>query len=940
MGHPTTSRTECNAAASTADKPSGTAIAASVNDAARRLRAPEFDQLDARLRVITDLEGIYQVVHPEFATLLATTPADMVGRHYQHYLVPEHLSVSNRARDQIAAGQRLSGFVNCVRGADGVCHWLAWEACLSTDGQSIMAAAVDLSGQQQLIEQLQGRARVIAEFADELTVGMLEIDRLGVITWANPSAAAMLGGREVIGQRWCHHERLLLDRSGGVRDVGDDPVAWALQGTPVTGDTLGIACDFDSDPRWVWCDARPRPNGVVMTLVDITDQVAAERRQAEAQRIAHVGHWAWVPDQSLVTASDQHLVNLGRDHEPLGGQPDIHFSSLVAADRATMVADINNLLAGGRRVDRDVRVVGPNGERWLRLSTWAEHRINGAVARIVGISCDVTEQRLLESALRQAEAQAKEEADLHLAGLEASADAVVITDASGRVEYVNPAFTKLTGYQGYEALGQNPRILKSPATPRSVHAGMWRTICSGRVWRGELINRRRDGTDYHERMVITPIRDLEGVIAHYIAIKEDISDQVAAETERAAAAAALARAHDKAAFVIDAMPSVLIALDGDGVVTDWNRFARDCFGLTSDQAVGKPLLDLAIDWDRSRLRQAMAELDRDGYATMPQLPYRRSTGSAGVAGFQITRIDGGSAGGAGSIWVGSENTNDAAAEASRLHAQKMESIGQLSSGIAHEINTPIQYVGDNLRFLAEAGADLMKLAEAGRVLAESAGEAGRAFREIADAIDLEFLASEAPSAAEQALEGVARVARIVGAMKEFAHPDAESIGPCDCNQLVESTTVVARNEYKYVADLELDLDSSLPPVLCNGGSINQVLLNLLVNAAHAIGGVVGASGDRGTITIATQAVSAGDRVRITVADTGTGVPAEIRDRIFDPFFTTKDVGKGTGQGLALAHNVVVAQHHGTISIEDNQPRGARFVIELPTAGRSRSEVMS
>jgi two-component system, NtrC family, sensor kinase len=256
-------------------------------------------------------------------------------------------------------------------------------------------------------------------------------------------------------------------------------------------------------------------------------------------------------------------------------------------------------------------------------------------------------------------------------------------------------------------------------------------------------------------------------------------------------------------------------------------------------------------------------------------------------------------------------------ERSRAQAQKMESIGQLAAGIAHEINTPIQYIGDNGRFLLDAFRDLLKVIE---VRGESS--AGTC-----EEVDMEYLSAEIPKAIDQLLEGVSHVARIVRAMKEFSHPGPAEKCPVNLNRAIESTIIVSRNEWKYVADLVTDFDPDLPTVPCLAGRFNQVILNLIVNASHAISDVVDGSGRRGTITIGTR--RSGDWAEVWVCDTGKGIPESIRSRVFDPFFTTKDVGKGTGQGLALAHAVIVQEHMGTIGFDSEVGAGTRFTIQLP-----------
>jgi signal transduction histidine kinase len=192
---------------------------------------------------------------------------------------------------------------------------------------------------------------------------------------------------------------------------------------------------------------------------------------------------------------------------------------------------------------------------------------------------------------------------------------------------------------------------------------------------------------------------------------------------------------------------------------------------------------------------------------------------------------------------------------------------------------------------------------------------------------LEYLLAEIPKAISQSADGIDRVATIVRAMKEFAHPGSAEKAAVNLNKAIESTVTVARNEWKYVADLHTTLDPTLPPVPCLVGEFNQVVLNMIVNATHAIADAVKGTGGKGTITIGTR--RAGDFVEVCIADTGMGIPESIRHRIFDPFFTTKEVGKGTGQGLAIARSVVVDKHGGTIAVESQVGTGTTFIIRLP-----------
>jgi len=276
-------------------------------------------------------------------------------------------------------------------------------------------------------------------------------------------------------------------------------------------------------------------------------------------------------------------------------------------------------------------------------------------------------------------------------------------------------------------------------------------------------------------------------------------------------------------------------------------------------------------------------------------------------------------------------------------AQKLESVGRLAAGIAHEINTPVQFVNDNVHFLKEAFSDLAGLIQRYRDLRDAVadGQATPAMAsDIADAeeaADLSYVLESAPTAIERSIDGLGRIATIVRSMKEFAHPDRKEMTTIDLNQALSSTLTIARNEYKYVASVETRM-GAIPPVTCYAGEINQVFLNILVNAAHAIGDVVKGTDQKGRITVTTR--REGADVLISISDTGGGIPEQVRDRIFDPFFTTKEVGKGTGQGLAIARAVVVEKHGGEIAVETEVGKGTTFVVRLPIDGKTAADVES
>ena len=269
-------------------------------------------------------------------------------------------------------------------------------------------------------------------------------------------------------------------------------------------------------------------------------------------------------------------------------------------------------------------------------------------------------------------------------------------------------------------------------------------------------------------------------------------------------------------------------------------------------------------------------------------------------------------------------------------AQKLEAIGRLAAGIAHEINTPIQYVSDNTRFLQESFQNLqltlkshLELLQAARTNRLTPELIARAESVLASS-DLGYISEQVPAAIKETLEGVERVTRIVRAMREFSHPGGKDKALADINQAVETTITVARNEWKYVAELKLDLDPNLPLVPVVVGEFNQAILNLIVNAAQSISDVQGTHPlEKGAISVSTR--REGEFVEIRVGDTGTGIPEAIRSRIFEPFFTTKDVGKGTGQGLSMVYGSIVRMHGGTVTLETEAGKGTTFISRIPQA---------
>lgn len=379
-----------------------------------------------------------------------------------------------------------------------------------------------------------------------------------------------------------------------------------------------------------------------------------------------------------------------------------------------------------------------------------------------------------------------------------------------------------------------------------------------------------------------------------------------------------------------------IQLTDATVVAEWTNQAERTFGIATGKAIGKPFSGLVISWDWDVVHEAIAQTVQSRAVVRLNKVSLRQEGER-TRYLKLTLSPLKTSCGLDIVLMGEDITEYLALEHDLSQAQKLESLGQLAAGVAHEINTPTQFVGDNLRFLSDAFTDIGTVLDRHHTLLNSA-KAGSCPQETierceveVERVDLEYLQEEVPKAIAQSLDGVERIAKIVRAMKEFAHPGGDEPAYEDLNHAIRTTVEVSRNEWKYVADMTTDLAPDLPPIFCQLGPINQVVLNIIVNAAHAIGDVVKGTKQKGRITISSR--KAGDGVEIRISDTGGGIPETIREKIFDPFFTTKPVGKGTGQGLAIARAVVMDKHGGRIEVESQVDQGTTFIIRLPVKQR-------
>jgi PAS domain S-box-containing protein len=399
-------------------------------------------------------------------------------------------------------------------------------------------------------------------------------------------------------------------------------------------------------------------------------------------------------------------------------------------------------------------------------------------------------------------------------------------------------------------------------------------------------------------------------------------DTQSASSERRSLADALAHERNVLRTMIDLIPAFIYAKDAHSRFTASNKLVANRMGVEPEELLGKTDFDF---FPREMAEKFFADeqaLLKSGKALIDheEIAYDKTRGMNRVILTSKVPLHDADGNLTGVVGTGFDITDRKAAEERMASSDRLESIGRLAAGVAHEINTPIQYLSDSVSFIRDGVRELLEYIDALRASMPQPP---------APDDNVEDLRMEMPPALTLVADGLTRIAEIVRSMKDFAHADQSQMSPVDLNRAIASTLVIARSEYKPVAEVETNF-GDVPPVTCHAGQINQVVLNIVVNAAHAIADKVQRTGAVGKITVSTCVEN--EHVVIAIGDTGTGIAEAIRARVFDPFFTTKEVGRGSGQGLSIARNVIVKGHGGELDFTTEIGKGSTFYIRLPIAG--------
>ena len=680
----------------------------------------------------------------------------------------------------------------------------------------------------------------------------------------------------------------------------------------------------DRPSTWVSTSKMPliSPDGRTIGTFGISRDVTESRRMREAliesearfqELISAIREVFWIRDsvsgRFLYVSSAYEAIwgkPAGRLYEdPLGWIADVHES-----DRQALI----DLYAKEHRkpFEATFRIRRPDGEqRWIRQRGFPIFDADNQVVRLAGLSADITEARRANESLVRTQR-------LLASIVNSSHDAIFSETLDGTITTWNLTAERIFGYSAGEVIGQPAGIL---LCPYQVQEQAWICGCTSRglpVENFDTVRRHKNGLSIAVNLTAYPVRDESGMPIGISTTIRDVSESKELEQKLSTVEAQLR-------FVLEMTNFLVLIVDREWRLTYVNR---PLHGARLDETLGKTL------WEYQPLLLGSV-FESEFHAAMDSQVARRCEGCFpatekwyDTSAYPIP---------SGMLILVHDITAKHDFDEHLRSAQKMEAIGQLAAGVAHEINTPIQYVGDNTRFLKESWeqvAGILDLSQQLCALAKARNCPDSPCAQLDAAIqsaDLPYLREEVPKAIEQSLSGIDRVAKIVRAMKEFSHPGSEQKQPVDLNKAIEATVTISRNEWKYVADVDLQLDPGLPLVVCLAGEINQVLLNLLINAAHAIAEAQRNHGkERGKIVLSTR--HDGNWAEIRIQDTGTGIPEQVRDKVFDPFFTTKEVGKGTGQGLTLAQTVIIKKHSGRIWFETETGTGTTFFVRLPISG--------
>jgi PAS domain S-box-containing protein len=906
---------------------------------------------------IKDADGRFVLVNREAEKIFGVTDEEARGKT-THEIFPNAQAGAFRGHDQavLESGRPIEQEEEWLR-EDGSHTYLTVKFPISDASGKITgvgAIGTDITERKKAEEALresEQRSKAALDTAGQLQ-GLLKPD--GTLVEANTAALSMIdASREsVVGQLfwdcpwWQHDPDLQTQMKEAVRSAA-------------RGETVRfLATHLLPDKRERYIDFRLAPifneEGEVVYLVpeghDVTDLKEAER--AVARQATLLSNVLETANQGIGAFDDQYrLIACNKNYRQIfsfpdelakPGQPLRPLTRYVAEKGYFGPGEVDELtdkrvaeLTSGKPSRREI--VAPNGRTYLSV---VEPRDDGGS---VSTYTDITERKRAEEDLKLKDQQLSDaqrigrighwSLDVRTGQFECSAEIYRLYG----LEPGSPISWELVTSAIHEE--------DQPWAKNNREAA----IAEKRGYAFAFRIRQINGVVRFVEGKMTPVFDAAGECVGFFGVTQDITERKRIEDALRESESALRDQRHQLIAMMNAVPHAVITIDMDSVIHSLNPAAERIFGYSVGEIIGQNVGMLMPEPLRSEhdnyIKNFLETGGSGAVGKRREVTGQRKDGTTFPLEIAVNWMEVPE----GVMFVGvcqditrrkQAEKEKAEMERDRNHAQKLESLGTLAGGIAHEINTPVQFIGDNTRFLKSAFADLssvlekhMKLLEAAtsnNILADAVAEVNTTAQDL----DMSYLGEEIPAAIDQSLEGLDQVAEIVKAIKEFSYPNANEKSAADINKAIATTVTVSRNQWKYAAELETDLDTTLPLVPCLLGEFNQVMLNLIVNAAHAIED--SGKGSTGRITISTRRVAGWAEVR--VSDTGTGIPEENHDKIFEPFFTTKEPGRGTGQGLTISHTIITKKHGGTFTFQSEVGEGTEFIIGLPLVDSAESEV--
>jgi PAS domain S-box-containing protein len=587
----------------------------------------------------------------------------------------------------------------------------------------------------------------------------------------------------------------------------------------------------------------------------------------------------------------------------------VDYTALVQPDdRESVWGEIEAALAKRRPFEVSYRIRAKSGEeKWVLEHGRAVYADDGRLVAVEGLIRDISEQRRAEERLRQSEAHMR-------LTLENAPIGIASTDLEGRLLDVNPAFADLLGYSPGDLVGRSVEDITHPKD-RGETRRHFQALVRGDISSYELEKRylRKDGSLIYVRTRAGLIRDAAGRPSRVVGQVED-------ETARREAARELQRMRAYLKNIIDSMPSLLVGVDTQGQITEWNRSAESSTGITAREALGRDFQVLFPEL-AAQMHQVTEAIRTQRPIRTEHLPIKKDGGTRFAEVMVYPLLANGAV---GAVIRVDDITERIRIEQMMVQTEKMLSVGGLAAGMAHEINNPLSILMQSAQNVRRR---LSAALPANRTTAKALG------------LDLDILSRYLEErGVVEFIEGIqdagARASRIVADMLAFSHRSSSRLIPNRLDEMLERALRLAGSDYdlkkKYdfrQIEIERDYDPELGEVSCDRTQIEQVILNLVKNAAHAMADAEMPPPRR----IRLRTWREDDLACIEVQDNGPGMDEATRKRIFEPFFTTKEVDVGTGLGLSVSYFIVTEQHKGSIRVTSREGEGCRFTVRLPIA---------